>query len=195
MRGLAALWLSLALMPSPAGVLARQPETTLAIVNVGGVDSTLFQRVVDHVRRHLRTEPRLLPPQRPAGAPDLEGEAEALVDLRPEQSLALVGVVRPAAGVDQHGYVNPEKGVGVINAEALRPGDGDTERHARRLEKETIRAFGLLLGLTPVPIPYSAMYPYPDENMLDAKARELDPPSLIQFQRIARERGLQGYTD
>lgn len=167
----------------------------LSIVNVGGVEAGLFDRVVAHVREHLETEPEVVPPVSSTGAADLKGEAEALIPLVTEQRLVVIGLALPEADIEQHGLVDPAARVGVVNARALRPADGDGERYARRLEKETVRAIGLLVGLKPVPIPYSALYPYQDEQMLDAKARTLDPPSLMEFKRIARDKKLQGYTD
>lgn len=83
----------------------------------------------------------------------------------------------------------------VLDVEALRPKNlktpDDVERYERRVERESMRAIGSLLGLTSCPNPTCALYRHRTEEELDRKGRNFCPPCSVRAMGILVQRGVQ----
>ena len=196
-------WMATALLLNLAtSAFAEQPSvppaeeaTHIALVNIGGVEDSLFQRVVKYVEFNLSTKVALKDPIQAAGASSLEGEAEALESLVETNMFCLVGIILPEESVLRPFMQTfPDQRSGLVNARGLNPGDGDLEKFGRRLEKETIATIALLAGLKANPAPDCATYHYRNERGLDLKGRNLNPPQLMRFRKAATQARLHGYT-
>jgi|GEM_PF-4959551 len=69
------------------------------------------------------------------------------------------------------------------------PGDADS-RWMRRVQKESLHAAGLALGLRPCVFPLCAMHPPQTEHELDTKAVNLCPPCQMKLERLLPQKGI-----
>jgi hypothetical protein len=166
------------------------PATAVAIVPVGAVDVALAERVRAFVEENTAVQTRLLPARDVAGK-TLDEEGAAAAALVGDGVMCLVAIVEPTEDVKPHGVLLPEQHVAVVNAKSLRPADGDAEKFARRLERETMQSIGMLLGLEPCPNPQCALWQYTTDEELDTKGRNFCPPCLEKVQKAAREKGVK----
>jgi hypothetical protein len=162
---------------------------TLAIQPVGDVAPEMAQRVRDFAERNLALPVRLAP-RRDVVPGDLEAQGPALGDALGPDDAFLVALVWPTEEDERHAIYLYDSHTAVVNARTLKQGVTTDEQYGRRLEKLTMRSFGLLLGIDAVPNPQSAMFPYRTFEELDGIARGIDPPTLRRLQRAAMGRGL-----
>ena len=184
--GLAAAAISMAAEPTAPAKPA--PNKAIALVQAGPVGPALVSRVRQFVEDNIGVSVRLLPAQEPAGK-TLDEEGAAVSALMTDRDICLVALVMPTEGIKAHGVILPQKHVAVVNAGALKPAGNDTEKYARRLERETMQSIGLLLGVSYCPNPQCVLWAYTTDDELDAKGRNFCPPCLEKVQRAARENG------
>jgi hypothetical protein len=63
------------------------------------------------------------------------------------------------------------------------------EKKAHRSEKESMRALGEIVGLTPCLNPHCCMFPHSTEAELDAKGRNQCPPCHLRSLELLKEQG------
>ena len=163
---------------------------TLAILPMGDVPVEMAQRVRDYAERNLALPVRLAD-RRDAVAGDLAAQAEALSDAKGADDAFLVVLAWPDETSEKHAVYDYDKHMAIVNARVLGQGVESKEVYGRRLDKLTMRSFGLLLGISAVPNPQSAMFPYRTLGELDSIARSIDPPTLMMLQRAALSHGLK----
>ena len=85
--------------------------------------------------------------------------------------------------------------VGVVFVSALESGRANAatnrETFIRRVEKESIRAAALALGLRPCPHHRCALYVSESEDNLDAKGCNLCPPCRVKSEKRLAEKGVK----
>ncbi len=172
--------------PPPA---EGQEGKGLAIVCAGDVSKAQAERVRAFVEQNMAVVVRALPPRDNAGG-SLDDEGRAVASLVAGEVGYLVALVSPVEEIKAHGVFLPGDRVAIVNVAALRPEDGDEERHARRVERGTMQSFGMLLGLTACPNPQCVMWTYENMGELDTKGRNFCPPCLDALQRKAEKEGL-----
>ncbi|MFH0953983.1 MAG: hypothetical protein V1873_06605 [Verrucomicrobiota bacterium] len=165
------------------------PARAVALVAVGPVDETLARKVGDFVQQDIRLPVRLLPPQKAVGG-TLDAEGEAAAKLMGEGDVCLVALVSPAEDIAAHGVGLSAQHVAALNVKALQPADGDQEKLARRLEKETMRSIGSLLGMSSCPNPQCVMWVHSTLDEMDAKSRSFCPPCLEKVRNAATANGI-----
>lgn len=159
----------------------------VTLVAVGELESDLVDRIQEFVVLNSAIPIRVL--RRDASADGtLAGEGRALSDVQDERDVALVAWVTPGEAEEDHIAYLQEQGIAVVNVGALRV--DNEEQFARRMEKMTMRAIAVLLGVEPVPNPQSALFTYVSIEELDAMGRNYDPPSLMRVQESAIQRGV-----
>lgn len=183
-----ALWLGLAAAAGAAGPAATN---RIGIINLGGVDPAMMERIVGHLAANLHTTPKVLPAKGLSGAKELSAEAKALAPLVAGEVVCVIGVAAFPAGTSGHGSVVPDAKCAILNATALKPEPYDAEDYGRRLEKEAIRCAGLLLGMPPCINPRCALFHYTNNEQLDAKGRNFCPPCQVKFDKLQAEHRLQ----
>lgn len=191
MRGL--LFLICGLIFSGVGsTLAEEPHEELGIglVAVGSFPPELLERLRSFAEFNTAMPIRIRPAQ-PYHGKALFEEGATLATVKSPSDVALVALAYDDFDFKEHAVYRYADGIAVINARALQVGDPDAEGWARRLEKLTMRSIGLLLDVDSVPNPLSAMYPYQSMEELDMMGRNYDPPSLLQVQRKAMQRGIR----
>jgi predicted Zn-dependent protease len=127
---------------------------------------------------------------RKVSADSLAGLDRALADdKRWKRTIVLCLAVLPAEREEIH-VVKGHAAV-ILNLAVLghrREDDGESESFLRRVEKESVRAVGMALGMPPCPFPRCALLPHINEATLDMKARTPCPPCMQKLQTLLRER-------
>ncbi len=160
----------------------------VTLVAVGNMEDDLIERIHEFVVLNSAIPTRVL--RRDAAADgSLAGEGRAFADVKDDRDIALVVWVTPGEREDEHIAYLQDEGIAVVNVGALRV--DNEEQFARRMEKMTMRALAVLLGVEPVPNPQSALFTYTSIEELDAMGRNYDPPSLMRVQERAVQRGVQ----
>ena len=186
-------WWLVGLLPLAVALANDVPETEttpdgLGLLVAGTWDEASLERVRAFVQRNTSVEVRI----RPAMPLDPFLPLESLHDLlnmeRDKADAAWVVLYAGDQDFEPHTVYNYEVGVAVVNLAAIATDIAETE--LRRIEKLTIRSFGLLLDVPMVPNPHSALWTYRTLEELDFMGRNFDPPSLIRFQQNAAEMGI-----
>jgi hypothetical protein len=172
-----------------------KPVKRVVLVNVGGVDAKLFDRVAAHIERNLYTKPRIAKPRDAVGSKELDEEMEALKDLVKPDVHCVIGIIMADEGVAHYMQSFPPERIGFVNATGTKPAEDDEEKYGRRVEKDAIAAIGLLSGLGECPMPRCALWHYPNDKGLDRKGRNLCPPDLRRWLLIHEKIGLEGEPD
>jgi predicted Zn-dependent protease len=157
------------------------PTKTIAFVVMGSVDKTMVKRVMDFVAAELRCP---LSSKKPITQPMTNSpatQAALLSRLITSKEACIVALVEePNAAEAFHGYLDNNLKVGIVNVTALKPANAATpegvELFGRRLEKETMRTVGHLIGMESCVEPHCALTPYPTLEVLDAMGRNYCPP-------------------
>ncbi len=171
---------------------AEKPREELGIglIAIGSFPPELLERLRAFAEFNTAMPVRIRLAQ-PYGGKALFEEGAALIAFKSPSDVALVALAYDDFAHTEHAVYRYTDGIAVVNARVLMPDDADEERWARRLEKLTMRSIGLLLDVESVPNPLSAMYPYQSIEELDMMGRNYDPPSLLQVQRKAMQRGIR----
>jgi len=173
----------------------EKAEKRIVLVNVGGVDAKLFDRVAGHIERNLYTKPSIAKPRDAVGSKELEDEMEALKDLVGPDTHCVVGIIMANKDVAHYMESFPAERIGFVNAAGMKPEEDDEEKYGRRVEKDAIAAVGLLSTMSDCPMPRCALWHYPDDRGLDRKGRNLCPPDLKQWLILHEKFGLEGEPD
>ncbi len=167
----------------------REPAPDgLGLVVAGTWSDTQAERVRAFVERNTSVAVRLRPdPVPPANEPLVDLRDGLQVERHPEDA-ALVVLYNGAGTFEPHSVYDYDAVVAIINLPVI--AHDDEETFLRRVEKLTIRSFGLLLDVPLVPNPHSALWTYRTTEELDFMGRNFDPPSLLRFQENAAALGI-----
>lgn len=177
----------------PEAVTASTVTGVVSVVSASNVGSNLTIRVAKYVESSLRVATRAKWGVLKAGLP-LESVAGAVTNLlEPTDGVVLALVsVRSEGGAEK---IMARGNVVVLDVEALMPkslkAPDDVERYERRVERESMRAIGGLLGLSSCPNPTCALYRHRTEEELDQKGRNFCPPCSVRAMGILAQRGVQ----
>jgi hypothetical protein len=162
---------------TPPARPSKIPNRLILIV-AGDVDSALVNRVQKFVEGNYGLDIWVAhTPQVWQGT--LENQTKEMSKLRSRNEMGIVALAIEPPEISPHGIVDNQHKCAIINLSALKPATTTPdwqEKYARRVEKETIRAVGHLLGLPTCVDPHCAMSAYSNEQELDAKGRTLCPP-------------------
>ena len=161
----------------------------VTIIPATNVERGLAQHVAGFVGRYCHADTRVAPPVSFTG----NSPAEIAGQVRAAENDAIMLVL---AGYEGGNVVNAcervNETVAVVNVAVLK------ENHAqfqRRLEKESTRAVGLLMGLGDCPNPRCCLFAHTDAAQLDAKGRNLCPPCTVRTREALRRRGMKRASD
>jgi hypothetical protein len=184
---IAILCLCLAVMTQAATPEADAPAAplSLALITSGPVPTNL----VDRVRRHVEFNLRLAVSVRALEQPVSEALLRNLTSLPGLKKTNELSVVILAAGVatgQSHGFLNPTNQVVAINVDGMKADDMET--FARRLEKQVMRGYIHVAGITSCPNPLCCLYAYQSTEELDGMGRNTCPPCLGQWEDLLATR-------
>jgi len=169
-------------------------EKAIAVVSIGQFDTNLFDRVTRFVGDNYYCSIRAKPNQNTIQKSPEEG-AQDLEKLIGPDDICLLGLVNIHQDVKFFEAVFQSRKVALLNIRALRPdnmkNDTAMEKYARRVEKESMRLIGQLIGLNPCPFPRCALYIAASEQELDAKSRNLCPPCQGKAAELLRAKGVR----
>ena len=170
---------------------AEQKYSTISLLTVGNVDSALRDRVVSYVKEQYGVAPGIREPINKAPG-TLEALKQVLVKhVQPEDACLLALCDIPA--IEHEGMVFKEERCGAINVSALTPGKDVLDRDevlGRRVEKESLRAVALMVGMPPCPFPRCALKAHGNDQELDFKSRNPCPPCLEKIRVRLQKMGL-----
>ena len=169
---------------------------TITIVPVGNLPADLVPRVQSFVDRYYNTETRLVRgiSSSHANLKELAGIVAKSTKRCDTFVLILAASVTSAEGDPLHAVRRIADNTALVDVVSLKPetpqAGSDPERHFRRVEKETMRALGELIGLEQCPNPRCCMSAQNTEQELDEKGRNLCPPCLLRSREILRKAGI-----
>jgi len=178
-----------AIAPVWAGECAPPAGKDIAVVGAGAVDAGLVQRVGDFVRQNVMLPVRIAPETEIKGK-TLEEIGQAALAAKADTDVVLGVMAAPEEPAEALAATLPENRVVVVNVAALKPADGDAERHGRRVETQAMRGVGLLLGVKPCLNPQCALWSGGEPEDIDYMGRNFCPPCLDAVQEAARGCGL-----
>ena len=186
-------WCAMAVVVLASGATTQTSagDESLDMVAVGDLPPAMAERVRAFAQENLAMAVRLAEPMEASPAESLNAIGRAALDRLGGADVALVVLAVPAEDHRAHGIMMPDERVAVVNARLLKPEDDDEERYGRRLEREAMMSFGLLIGLETCPNPQCAMWLYSNTEELDLKGRNYCPPCLDRFQKIAMPKGVR----
>ena len=175
--------------------MVKVAALVIALVNVGGVDDAMFDRVVKHLEATLDTTPLVLAPREAVTEAGLDAEADVLAAMVNDDVIGIVALTMLEKESAIDGKIYPVRKVSFVNVAGLEPADGDAEAFGRRVEKEAVRCSGAVLGMPPCPLFLCALFHYTDDQGLDSKGRNFCPPCQRLYETRAAEVGLTRGTD
>jgi predicted Zn-dependent protease len=184
--------------PAPAGADAT---ARISVLGMAGVGPNLMERVAGFVAENLMVPIAWGIDSDIDPTAGVDATVAALVKARGQNQPILVAVSgQTPAGTATNAFYSGEavyadRAVAILGMEPLATAESvkaDTldEMHARRVEKQVVRAFGLLLGLEPCPLTRCALSQYRGKGALDAKGRTLCPPCSEKAWKRLEELGV-----
>lgn len=173
------------------GEAAEQKCSVIGVVTIGDVDSALRDRVLAYIRKQYEVAPVLRKRIRKAPATMQAVKTLLAGKVRPGDACLLALAAVP---VDDEKMIDREARCAVVNVSALEPGKAAerdrTEVLGRRVEKESLRAIALTVGVPACKFPRCALYKHADDPELDFKSRNPCPPCQERVRRKFREIGV-----
>ncbi len=167
--------------------------TSVGLSVVGDLSSDQLERIRHFVEWNAALPVQIRDLEQPDDIAALADLPAAIVDQGYATDAAWVIIVAESNPFSEHSIYNYDLDIAIINAGAIWTDDEETL--LRRLEKLTMRAYGLLFDAPLVPNPHSALWAYRTIEELDAMGRNFDPPSLKRVQENAVARGVSLFAD
>lgn len=181
-------WLPLALAVASGVPGPDNGPDGLGMLVAGTWDEAALERVRAFVQRNTSVKVRVRPSLELEPLAPLDALNDLLALERDPADAAWVVLYAGDQDFEPHTVYDYETRVAVVNLPVVATDVAETE--LRRVEKLTIRSFGLLLDVPLVPNPHSALWTYRTMEELDFMGRNFDPPSLIRFQQNAADKGI-----
>ena len=165
-----------------------QREKAITLINAAGLEAPLFERVRLFAEQELHV-PVLAKEQTDfVETEQFDAAKEAASKLKTDADVALI-VLTKIAGSSRHLVVFPADGIAVVNVPPL--AIDDSEKFARRVERQVMRAAAFSFGLEPTPDPFCVTRDYRSLEDLDTMGRNFSPPWQGRFANEAKKRGLR----
>lgn len=189
---------SLLLLASPCageGPVDTGPSTNaIVITQMGGLPVDLYRRVIEYVAEQYQAPVR----EREVKGPVPRKSAAFASLLAPHVTEAdvchLVLTVPHGREGGQEMTLLPSGRIVILDTTVLKTGEPATaenkEKFSRRLEKESLRAIALVLGMPPCPSGRCALLAHRNDAQLDSKSRNPCPPCLVRVREKLRETGV-----
>jgi predicted Zn-dependent protease len=124
-----------------------------------------------------------------------EQQVQEISKLISEDDICLLALCEAPESIKAHGTVHNALRTAIVNTRTLKPQDIDTaqgkEKYGRRVEKESMRAVGYLLGMEFCPLPMCALSDYQNDEQLDAKGRNFCPPCQGKMRKALTAAGVE----
>jgi hypothetical protein len=185
MRIVTCLTISLFLLA--AGCSKAPTEKAITLVNAAAVDAPLLERVRSFAEQELHVPVRAIENPKLAGKAGFQPLEKSARRKKKDADVILI-VLAGFNGEPQHLAVYPESGIAIINAQPLYT--DDTEKFARRIERQVMRAAAFTFGMEPTPDPFCVTRDYYSLDDLDSMGRNFSPPWQGRFSEEAKKRGL-----
>ena len=179
--------LTIGLFLVSTGCAKAPQEKALTLVNAAAVDATMLECLRAFAERELHVPVRTLETPGLAGKESFQTLEKSAEKVKTDSDVVLI-VLSGINGDGKHLAVYPEKGLALINAQVLYT--EDSEKFARRLERQVMRAAAFSFGLTPTPDPFCVTRDYTSLEDLDHMGRNFSPPWQGRFAEEAENRGL-----
>ncbi|NOU36019.1 MAG: hypothetical protein HOO88_04555 [Kiritimatiellaceae bacterium] len=179
--------LTIGLFLFTAGCSKAPQEKAITLVNAAAIDAPLLERIRTFAEQELHVPVRTLEKPKLAGKKSFQALESKMKRLKTDADVVLI-VLTGFNAEPQHLAVYPASGIAVINTQPLYT--NDTEKFARRLERQVMRAVAFSFGLTPTPDPFCVTRDYGSLEDLDTMGRNFSPPWQGRFAEEAVERGL-----
>jgi hypothetical protein len=173
--------------------MAGEPvDKMIGMVGIGDVDTNLVRCVGQFIEATVCVPVDFRPSVTGSGLTPESAIKKARKAMRSKDIL----VVALTSACDEKVATKVDGSIGCVFVSKLRPEGlatpGDTEVYHRRIEKETVRVIGEVLGLKACPNPLCVMFAHRDIAELDAKGCTFCPPCLIfGAQRALGEKGVK----
>ena len=165
----------------------------ILLVPIGDVDITDVNRVAAYVAKNWDV-PVKIQLSKADPEPTMVQQVVAIAKTLKRPDICVVALAAMPAEVKKNHIVRKELRAAVVNCASLRPKEWNKarspEQFGRRLEKETMRCIGLLIGMEECIWPRCALSSYQTEGQLDSKGRNFCPPCKEKAQRTLAERGV-----
>ena len=159
-----------------AAKAAADTSPGIAVVVVGVADDALAAAAAKALKETFHVPVSVKPTQQVL-TDNSEKQAQLLAKLMGKDDLCLVALMTVPEEVKFRDYALDSKRVALLNVWALKTGDGSKKDvYEKRVEKESIRMIGKVLGLPVCPLPVCAMCVAASDKDLDAKGVTLCPP-------------------
>jgi hypothetical protein len=169
---------------------------TIAVVGVGDIDVGTMEAVRQFAEENSLFKVRLLPALQPVGG-TLDQEGSAAAKTMGDNDLFVVAVVMPKEDIKAHGVYLPDARVAVVNALAMKPTEDKKDFFTRRLQRQTVRSIGMLMGLEACPNPQCCMTSYRNVEEMDQIGMNFCPPCWDKEEKLGKAKGLEpiSYTE
>lgn len=182
-------WITLFMLVCVIGCTTRTLDAgdkPVRFYNLSGQDQELIDQSAKFLMRHTQMQ---------VDNTEIDVKQEAS---NKAQSAALKGkITKPAiahivfinAGPNEreHLHLAAQQHLAVVNLAGIRTKDAKT--YGRRIDRQVMRGVFFLLGRSPCPNPYCALYDYKDSATLDQIGRNTCPPCLIGGVDSAKKKG------
>ena len=184
--GLIVILLS-SLSPS-AGCSKSQTSTAKinAISIASDCDSNLAQRVASFVSRELDANINMHPMSPHETSSYNRNPSKMVKTLSDKYAFTVILLDNPARLPESKQVDN----VSILSLNMLKPSTNDAEMFARRVEKETMRQIGRMIGMEDCPILACAMFRATNDSDLDTKSLNFCPPCSLKVEALLKAKGL-----
>ncbi|MGE4490133.1 MAG: hypothetical protein AB7E95_11385 [Kiritimatiellales bacterium] len=179
--------LTIGMLAVLAGCAKTPQEKAVTLVSSGAVDAVLLERLRTFAERELHVRVRAEETPSLAGKDSFQTLEKSAKRIKTDADVMLIAI----SGIDgesQHLFVDAEAGIAAVNVPPLMT--DDSEKFARRLERQVMRAAAFTMGLTPTPDPFCVTRDYRSLEDLDSMGRNFSPPWQGRFAEEAAKRGL-----
>ncbi|MCC7299954.1 MAG: hypothetical protein IT583_02615 [Verrucomicrobia bacterium] len=165
-------------------------EKAITIVNAAAVDAPLLESLRAFAERELHVPVRTVENPKLAGGKNFQALEKAVLHVKTDADVTLI-ILAGFNDEPRHLAVFPEKGFAVVNTLPLYT--ADSEKFARRLERQIMRAAAFSFSLPPTPDPFCVTRDYRSLDDLDSMGRNFSPPWQVRYAEEALKRGLLPY--
>ncbi len=171
----------------------QEADRGIAIVWAGPTNTVLFSSVNDFVGANYRC-PLHIKPAQGALKDWSDGSISNLTSLVEPSDICLLVLAAMPTDSTLVEQISKHRNLALLNVTALAPKKTDKnpqpEKYLRRVEKESMRMVGELLGLSVCPFPRCALSITLTDRELDDKGLNLCPPCDLKAQQVLLKDGV-----
>lgn len=159
----------------------------ITLVPTGNIDEGLVSEVKSWCEKFLDV-PISVADALENSCDSMDSELDRLHRVFPETGGLVIGLTAFPEEVRAHGAMRPQWGIAIVNVSALGRDRPEDSLLSWRVQKETMRAIGLLLGLETCPNPHCALHPYTNMQQLDRLGLNYCPPCMMKSRALLQQR-------